>query len=111
MPDDKLTGTALKDLIVGKWDRMHQVTINRIREGIPLINAKYFFCLEIDWHYVNQLGFEMVSMPLFSPYPEKNMGVTSTVLQARNLSENTEDQLLFRAIGWGEFRIFVSNNL
>eukprot|EP00959_Pyramimonas_sp_CCMP1952_P318087 6656533-Pyramimonas_sp.AAC.1 len=43
-----------------KWEYMHQVSINRVREGIPLINAKYFFCLEIDWHYVNQLGFDKV---------------------------------------------------
>jgi len=57
--DGKVTGPLLKKLIVDKWEYMHQVSINRIREGIPLVNAKYFFCLEIDWHYVNQLGFEM----------------------------------------------------
>ena len=62
--DGKVTGPLLKKLIVDKWEYMHQVSINRIREGIPLVNAKYFFCLEIDWHYVNQLGFEMVRILL-----------------------------------------------
>uniref|UniRef100_A0A7S0WN35 Uncharacterized protein n=1 Tax=Pyramimonas obovata TaxID=1411642 RepID=A0A7S0WN35_9CHLO len=58
-PDDKVTGPMLKQLITDKWENMHQVSINRVREGIPLINAKYFFCLEFSWHYVNQLGFDM----------------------------------------------------
>lgn len=86
--DIKVTGEILKSLIVNKWDRMHQVTINRIREGIPLINAKFFFCLEVDWHYVNQLGFEMTEEEY-----DKEMSSVALCLNAFDLSADDVTEL------------------
>lgn len=54
--DGFATGEDLRALVVEKWGRPHEVRIDRVRVGIPLVNARSFFALEVGWKYLGQLG-------------------------------------------------------